>query len=93
MFLGRWPGSLGQGLYDCIQLSRTEVLENASSAYSGPVAVGLRQGSGVSYKVKQGVNSDIVESDESLLKVDGGAGGFMLPNLEEGSSQPLLSSS
>ena len=46
MFLGRWPGSLGQGLYDCIQLTRTEVLKNASSAYSGPVAVGLRQGSG-----------------------------------------------
>lgn len=37
--LGRWPGFLGQGLYGHVQLVRAEMLEDASSAYSG-AAVG-----------------------------------------------------
>jgi hypothetical protein len=37
MPLGRWPGSLGQGLCGHVPLARAEVLEDASSTYSGPV--------------------------------------------------------
>lgn len=34
MPLGRWPGSLWQGLCGCVPLARTVVLADASSAYS-----------------------------------------------------------
>lgn len=37
MSLGRWPGSLGQGLYDCVPLAREGVLGDALSTFSGAV--------------------------------------------------------
>lgn len=37
VLMGRWPGSVGQGLYGCVQLARTGLLEDASFAYSETV--------------------------------------------------------
>ena len=65
MPLGRWPGSLGQGLsvYGPVQLSVTVVLEDTSSAYSG--SRGSEEGK--PYKVKQGVRPNNCQDSKFLL--------------------------
>lgn len=62
MPLGRWPGSLWQGLCGHVQLIRTGVLEDTSSVYSGAVSEG-----GKPYNIKQGVRPDKCEGSKVLL--------------------------
>ena len=82
MLLGKWPGSLGQGLsvYGPVQLSVTVVLEDTSSAYSG--SRGSEEGK--PYKLKQGVRPNNCQDSKFLLGLIAEGADFMVPGLEGG---------